>query len=284
MQPGAENKKKYLDGLELMRRPVLPLVRLFFLLYLTGPFQTAAELIDELNEELETGGVTYPDPKTALAPYLDELAGLEILKKGGRPDPVFSEQDEPLDPMEALETLVCHRVLVRELETVNSLLCHPCGCSLCCTGPDAGMEQEFFGIPLAEEETELFGLEVEDTPESRATDPYSGDEYAPGGVPFYRQGAGIHRFRTGFSLILPKGERCPNLDSGGGCAIYPDRPEVCRRPQIFSYLIEESGEKKTARGKLLAVTDCPYVRDLEEEIAAYAASCGLELVLRQNKG
>ncbi len=279
-----DRKRKYSAGLALMQRPVLPLVRLFLLLYLTGPFRTAAELAGELNGEVETGGVTYPAPREALAPYLDELAGFEILKQGGRPGPVFDEGGEPLDPMEALEHLVCHRVLVRELETVNSLLCRPCGCSLCCTGPDAKMRQEFFGIPLAEEETALFPLAMTDTPESRAADPYSGDEYAPGGVPFYRQGAGIHRFRTGFSLILPRGERCPNLDANGGCAIYPDRPEVCRRPQIFSYLIEETEGEKIARNKLLAVTDCPYVRDLEEEIAAYAASCGLELVLRRNKG
>ena len=37
------------------------------------------------------------------------------------------------------------------------------------------------------------------------------------------------------------------------------------------------------RETLLAVIDCPYVQTLQEEIAAYAAACELELVLRENK-
>jgi hypothetical protein len=37
------------------------------------------------------------------------------------------------------------------------------------------------------------------------------------------------------------------------------------------------------RRSLLAITDCPYVRDLRDEIAGYAAACELHLVLKQNK-
>ena len=67
--------------------------------------------------------------------------------------------------------------------------------------------------------------------------------------------------------------------------MYLIRPQVCRRPQIFSYILENTDQtdQYRLRGSLLAVTDCPYVQVLQEEIAAYAAACELELVLKGNK-
>lgn len=84
---------------------------------------------------------------------------------------------------------------------------------------------------------------------------------------------------------------CPNLESQTGrCTVYIDRPKVCRRPQIFSYILEpvtgEDGEiiAQRLRRTLLAIIDCPYVEVLQEEIAAYAAACELNLVIKRNKG
>ena len=42
-------------------------------------------------------------------------------------------------------------------------------------------------------------------------------------------------------------------------------------------------DRQVLRQSLLAVVDCPYVRQLQEEIAAYAAACELEMVFRHNK-
>jgi len=275
-------KKKYQKGIELLARPVLPLVRLVTLLYLTGPFSSLDELLPQLNEEIDTGSAVYPDPAAALAPYSESLEMIERLKNGPPLElGVEDEQGNQLDPMETIELVLGQEIVGRELEEINSLLCGPCGCSLCCRGPEEEMNQEFFEIPLADGECGLFDLELIDTPVSRAATPDS--EYSPDDVPFYRHPAAIYYFQNGPSLILPKGASCPNLNSSGGCLIYPERPSVCRKPQIFAYLIEKDGGKMLARKKILAVVDCPYVRELEEEIAAYAASCGLELVLRRNK-
>ncbi len=70
------------------------------------------------------------------------------------------------------------------------------------------------------------------------------------------------------------------------CRIYPQRPKVCRRPQIFPYVVEPSAEEHqilVLRNSLLAVVDCPYVSLLQEEISAYGAACELDVIFRQNK-
>ena len=96
-------------------------------------------------------------------------------------------------------------------------------------------------------------------------------------------------------MILPKDTQCPTLDiSTGCCRIYPHRPEVCRRPQIFSYVLEHAPDLDIEydgrvlptyikQNKLLAVWDCPYVKILKDEIAQYAEICGLEPIFRENK-
>ncbi len=76
--------------------------------------------------------------------------------------------------------------------------------------------------------------------------------------------------------------------------MYRDRPGVCRKPQIFSYVLEEiqaavgdTGKAPipafTAQKKILAVWDCPYVQELRDEIGAYAQICDLEPVFKTNK-
>ena len=88
---------------------------------------------------------------------------------------------------------------------------------------------------------------------------------------------------------MPKSSHCPNLEAEQGrCLIYANRPEVCRRPQIFPYILEKetgSGPQPVyrLRNSLLAVVDCPYVSMLKDEIAAYGAACELDVIFTRNK-
>ena len=153
------------------------------------------------------------------------------------------------------------------------------------------MDQCYFEIPLAEAETDLFAVEQVDTGLSR---PVLLDD-----VPALRHDERIFYDRDtplvlrwlqgAASLLLPRATACPNLASSGRCRVYADRPQVCRRPQIFAYVLEPVDGPAVGhpafrlRQSLLAVVDCPYVELLRDEIAAYAAACELELVLRRNK-
>lgn len=288
------DKKELQPGAALLARPLLPLVRLLLMLYLSGPFSRIDEVLAQLHEPLETAGIRYPEPDRLLAPHRDILLNFEKLKNPAAIPTVLDEARQPLALLEALEYLVCHAVLNRELEVINSLLCAPCGCTLCCTGPDPGMAQEFFEIPLTPTEISLFDLPLIDTPASGSTDSTAEPPLLHQGREFYRTGPALYHWRQGWSLILPQAGRCPRLDHRGGCGIYLQRPKVCRLPQIFSYLLEEqppttgaAGEAAPvylARHKLLAVWDCPYVQILQHEIGRFAETSGLEPIFRQNKG
>ncbi len=279
------------QGLDLLATPVLPLVSMVQFLFLTGPFATVAEVVDELPEPIETGHAVYAQPRRQLGRYLELLLPLEALKKG-EPPPcrVVDDRGAAMDGMTATTSLVLQRVLAAELEEINSVLCAPCGCTLCCTGPDDGMAQEFFEIPLRERETALFDVRRHESPELARRRAMDEEPALVDGHPFYRTAdSGLFRWRTGWSLILPRKSRCPNLESSGRCRVYPDRPVVCRRPQIFPYVLEpledDTGGNGTQRlrSALLAVVDCPYVQALRDEIAAYGAACELEVIFRQNK-
>lgn len=304
-------------GMALLGRPLLPLIRLLPLLYLAGPFARISELLAELNEPITTAGIDYPQPSAALAPYLDLLNALEELKpppgpgptaetepmagsqagEQGPVPPVLTEDGRTLSGLEALECRICQAVLERELETINSLLCAPCRCDLCCIGPEPDMSQDFFEIPLIQDEVRLFPLPQFDTAQSRQMTSAGEPPLLRDDRPFYQTPAALYHWRQGWSLILPPGSRCPQLAADGACRIYPKRPQVCRRPQVFAYLLakqEASAPTSTAddaptttpliaHHKLLAVWDCPYVQVLQEEIAAYAQACGLEPIFRRNK-
>lgn len=274
-------------GLELLRRPILPLVRLLPLLYLTGPFSSMEELLEQLKEPIETGGVTYPNPDRLLEPHLETLRLFTRLKgeadTNGLPE-ILDERGGKLSGIEALELMVCQSIMEAELESINSLLCSPCRCSLCCTGPTPEMKQEFFEIPLQKEERGLFELKEVNTPRSRRSN--SGDEppLTVDHTPFYTAPPALYHWQSGWSMILPRAASCPQLNRTGGCKIYPQRPRVCRRPQIFAYLLEEENPKTLrAPNKVLAVWECPYVRALKDEIIHYATTSGVEPVFRTNK-
>ncbi len=286
------NNTKYEQGLRLLGQPVLPLVSMVQFFLLTGPYDTAEAVLAELPEPIETEHAVYQKPKDLLEQYLPLLKLFEQVKKSTLSTfPTVNVQGEAVDEITAGTTWILQKILTAELEKINSLLCAPCKCTLCCVGPEKEMEQEFFEIPLTPYETRQFGINTFDNEESRQHNPMDEMPYFTGDIPFYLQAepALIH-WKKGWSLILPKYSNCPNLvPENGRCNVYIDRPDVCRRPQIFPYIIEplelnERGEQIfRIRHSLLAITDCPYVEELKEEISTYAAASELELIFSQNK-
>lgn len=287
--------KQFQKGIALLKHPLLPLVRIIQLLYLTGPFDEVEQILNELNEPIDTEGVHYDNPGPLLRPLLPILKKIEALKTHRAQSCIILDEDlAALDLFEAVDLQVTQQILEMELERINSLLCGPCGCTLCCTGPDAGMEQRFFEIPLDEQEKELFSLTQVDSQTSRQSNPQDEDPLQVDNRPFYESPPALYHWHSGWSLILPTDTACPNLDSAtGGCTIYPRRPQVCRKPQIFPYALERSPEHDQseegtlpafiARRKILAIWDCPYVRELKDLIANYAELCGMEPIFKQNK-
>ena len=276
-------------GLALLKTPVLPLARLVQILFVTGPFSSVADVIAELNEPIETNASRYDDPQAVLMPYLDILEEYQRLKSHEPlPCNILEADRSPVDFMESVDLWTSHEILRRELETINSLLCAPCGCTLCCIGPDDSDQQSFFEIPLSKKESDLFALQRFDTPEIRQLTANSNTIFTIEGKSFFDNEPAIYNWQSGWSMILPKGSSCPKLLDNGRCTIYSDRPDVCRRPQIFSYILEESTTAEqestcTAQRKILAIWDCPYVKQFKNEIATYAEICDLEPVFKENK-
>ncbi|MBM9536788.1 YkgJ family cysteine cluster protein [Desulfobulbus alkaliphilus] len=284
-------KEALAAGVGLLHKPVLPLVGIVQFLYLTGAFASVEEVIDQLPQPIETGYTVYEDAAADLALYIDLMQPLARLK-AGQPlhEQVVDSEDRPVDAMTAATALVAQRILTRELEQINSLLCGPCHCTLCCIGPEAGMGQSYFEIPLQPGEIDTFALGRIDTPISKSLRVDDEPSLQVGGAAFYdRPDPVLIHWSHGWSLILPRESRCPNLEDAGICRIYPLRPQVCRRPQIFPYMVEpvpapdRENPVFRLRQALLAVVDCPYVEQLRDEIAAYAASCALDMIFRRNK-
>ncbi len=284
-------------GVKLLGRPALPLVGIAQFLYLSGPFKTFPSLLDHLKKPVYIDGLTYRKPDELLGSMLPSLRYFEALKKPARLAEIpriVTPDKTPLNPIKTVEAWVRHQVLNQELETINSKLCTPSRCTLCCTGPedrpDGRAVREFFEIPLAESELPGFPLDRVDNDQSRSMGANDEPPLTRAGNPFYRTGPALYHWKKGWSLILPRGASCPRLDPESGlCRIYPQRPAVCRKPQIFSYIIEEAEESEKQnplyilRNKILAVWDCPHVRELRREISAYAVRCGLEPVFMENK-
>ncbi len=284
-------------GIDRLAVPILPLVRLAAMLYLTGPFARLTDVLTELIEPLETGGLRYEDPARALTGYLEAMAPYERFKHLQEPSRIILSADlAALDQFEALDAWVAQNVLTQELEEINSLLCGPCACRLCCIGPEETMAQDFFEIPLQKSETAFFPLASIDQEVSRSTSSEATPPLEYGGQPFYenKEPLLVH-WQKGWTMVLPRHASCPNLDmASGGCIIYPDRPDVCRRPQIFSYVLERlpdydqeyEGRMLPAfsrQDKLLAIWDCPYVKEFQDQIGIYAQLCGMEPVFKENK-
>ncbi len=280
-------KEDFTEGFRLLKQPVLPLVGMVQFFYGTGDFATVAEIIAEIPEPVETGYALYERPRQLLNRYLGHLRLLEEGRAGKKlPMRIVDEAGNELDEQSSRMYLINQSILEDELAAINSLLCAPCECSLCCVGPEAGMEQEFFEIPLLDREVDLFSLDRHDSSESRRRLAMDEEELQINGRSFYDSTAAkMVNWQNGWSMILPTASSCPALGNSGRCRVYAERPRVCRRPQIFSYILEETSRKGEymLRNALLAVVDCPYVQCLREEIGAYAAACELDLVLKENK-
>ena len=305
----AEDDKIFRQGVSRLKKPVLPLVNMVQFLYLTGPFATIEEVLSRLAKPVELEGVLYEKPRqmlTEYAPFLNEFEVIKGKKKLSAALPfIVNEKDEPLAKRQALELWIKQQILSRELENINSMLCGPCGCVLCCTGPNSEfdaasgfkgtMKQEFFEIPLADNEVDLFAPERVDTEDSRTKTAQSDPPLQLDKAPFYKHEMALYHWKNGWSLILPGGSVCPQLSKDTKrCLVYAKRPGVCRKPQIFAYVLEKTPEtaKRSdgklipvymARNKVLAVWDCPYVRRFQDEIGAYAEMSGLEPIFKKSK-
>ncbi len=286
-------KEDLQDGITLLKQPVLPLVFMVQFMYqLSGPGTKVEDIIAEMTEPIETASTVYATPDKALRPYLDQLQLLEKMQSDELRFEVVDASGQPVDAATAWTALINQRIMEAELEQINSLLCAPCHCRLCCVGPEKDMEQEFFEIPLQAEEIELFALQPRhDTASTRCHSALDESCLLIDGHPFYQavHQAGspeLFHWQNGWSMILPKESSCPALEQSGRCSVYSERPQVCRRPQIFSYIVEplEQNRKYMMRNSLLAVSDCLYVQFVKEEINAYAAACELELLVKANKG
>lgn len=288
----------------MLESPAWPLCNMAIMLFLTGPYSDFSQLIGDMPEDIDIASITYPDPAKILTKHMDLLNIFETFKppgsdetsdtRGKKPSGcargqqeqirVFSDSGKELEPFEAISAMTKQGILDRELGMLNSFLCGPCGCTLCCTGPEQDAEQDFFEIPLSSAETALFDLPVIDSEKSRKTDPYSADPLLIHGKPFYYSNPAMYRWHTGWSMILTRNSSCPALSTDGSCTVYQSRPLVCRKPQIFAYVLEKAGNPDyTLRNNLLAVWDCPYVRHLEDEITRYAALNETGLIFRGNK-
>ena len=305
----SENNLQTHEGLDRLKQPVLPLANMVEFLYLTGPFKRISEVLSRLSEPVDLAGAHFENPREKLLPYEIFLQELEILKgekKLSEPLPfIVDEKQNPLPKRQALMLWIRQQILSRELEAINSILCGPCGCVLCCTGPNSEfdvlsgfqgrMKREFFEIPLEDSETGIFTLPRIDTEESRQLTAHSAAALKFGEVPFYKKEAALYHWQNGWSLILPEGSACPRLEKDTRrCMVYEKRPAVCRKPQIFPYVLENTGDNAKrsdgvlipvfmARNMILAVWDCPYVRKHRDAIGAYAEMSGLKPIFKKSK-
>lgn len=269
-------------ALELLGHPSWPLCRLTLLVFVTGGFSTLREVLDELNGPIDIGECTYLDPQKTISPHIESLnlAASTILERSNeKHTAVFDLDGNPCDLLESAILIAQQQVIEKELEQINSILCAPCSCTLCCTGPGSDDLQDYFEIPLSSNEVSLFNIKRIENERTISTTACEAEKRWP----FYSHAPAIFHWSNGWSLILPKDSVCPNLTMEGKCKIYGKRPYVCRKPQIFCYVVEKQKEMLVKQEKILAVTDCPYVKDLKEEIANYGRLCGLEVVFSRNK-
>ncbi len=274
------------------------------LLYLTGPYKRIEELLPDMPDELEVASITYHTPAKILTNFLKFLKIFETIKhpelqdnkeknlfsnsKGNKnnalADITVMTNGEEADPFDAATARAKHNIIDTELESINSLLCTPCKCTLCCTGPSKNAKQDFFEIPLSSDEAKLFKLPVHDSDESKKTDAYAENSLKINGKPFYSLPPALYHWKNGWSMILTRESSCPALSSKGACTIYSSRPRVCRKPQVFAAILEhQQADTYTFKNSLVAVWDCPYVRELKQLITDYAAHNETDIIFRENK-
>lgn len=297
-------------GVELLKRPLVPLTFLLCRLFMATRLPTIQAAVNKLKENITLDGITYDSPQGILQDYLDIFEPLERFKKGECKSArrlVVDGNKNVLDPVAGMILEIKQELITRELEQVNSALCGQYQCIICCRGPLKEEENFFFELPLTNEEAPLFNLPLIDDSGSRKTHAFADPPYKIGDQPFYMRDSALYRWRDKWGLVLVKDSFCPNLiNEDGRCRIYEKRPRVCRLPQIFPLALEtiydpQVTEEIAAQNsvsfpeltdkvhyyvvqeKILAVWDCPYVRDYKQEIIKFAEVSSLEPVFRQNK-
>ena len=284
-----KNKDRYTLGRRMLQTPVRPLLSILEFIYITGGFSSIKEVMDQLPDSIETATAVYDNPAKQMQHFLPELTLFQQARTERPSVLIVDTNDQILDAQSTASFLLAQSVLEKELESINSLLCGVHQCTLCCTGPSKDMQNEFFEIPLGQEELIHFQLPLLDTLQTAKQ--LANEEPRPlfQGHFFYAHPSPLLAdWQNGWSMILPRQTACPHLGKGKRCEIYVQRPQVCRRPQIFPYVLEPlpSRESKPCfriRNSLLAVMDCPYVQDLQEDIGLYAAASELELFFSNNK-
>lgn len=298
------------SGIELLKRPLVPLTFLVSGLFLTTKLPTIDEAIGKLKKDITLDGIFYNDPEAILKNYKDVFEPYERFKKKGlktRGRLIIDSDRKPLDIFAGTILEIKQEMIRRELGYINCALCGEYHCTICCQGPLEEEKNLFFELPLAEEEASLFALPRIDTTLTRSTNAFAEPPFMLDDQPFYMMDPALYRWCQGWSLILTRGFLCPNLGKESGrCLIYEKRPEVCRLPQIFPVVLEkvfdpenvqqiasengvnisdltEKDHYYVAQEKILAVWDCPYVQEYQDEIMRFAELSSLELVFRMNK-
>lgn len=301
---------KQSTGVELLKRPLVPLTFLLCRLFMATGLPTVQAAVDKLKENIVLDGITYDSPQSILQDYLDIFEPMERFKKGEYKSArrlIVDGNKNVLDPVAGMILEIKQELVARELERINSALCGQYHCIICCRGPVHEEENFFFELPLREEEVQLFHLPLIDNSDSRNTHAFADSPYKIENEPFYMRGPALYRWQEKWGLVLTKESSCPNLiDQNGRCRIYEKRPDVCRLPQIFPLVLErvydpgvteeiagrnsvlfaelkDKDHYYVVREKILAVWDCPYVREYKEDIIRYAEVSSLEPVFRQNK-
>jgi Fe-S-cluster containining protein len=298
------------SGIELLKRPLVPLTFLVSGLFLTTNLPGIAATVVKLKENITLDGVFYDNPQAILKDYLDVFEPYERFKRGElktRERLIVDLDHKPLDILPGAILEIKQELLGRELGHINSVFCGQYHCTICCQGPLEEEENSFFELPLTEEEVSVFPLPSIDTTLTRGTTAYAEPPLMRNNQPFYKTGPALYRWRQGWGLILTRGSFCPNLNRDTGrCLIYEKRPEVCRWPQIFPMVLEKVFDPEGVQGiasangvsiddltdknhyyvsqeKILAVWDCPYVQEYKDEIIRFAELSSLDPVFRRNK-
>jgi hypothetical protein len=285
-----ENNTRDAEGLDLLKQPVLPLVNMVEFLYLTGPFKKIKEVLSRMTKPVELEGVQFENPQQMLRPYETVLQEFEVIKGEKKLSAslpfIVDEKQNPLAKRGALELWIKQQVLSQELEKINSSLCGPCGCVLCCTGPNSEfdtlsgfkgeMRQEFFEIPLGDSEVDIFTLSRIDTEDSRKLTAQSEPSLQLDQIPFYKHETALYHWQNGWSLILPQGSICPRLSRDTPYVLEKTADTAKRNDGVLIPVY-------MAWNKVLAVWDCPYVRKYQDEIGGYAEMSGLVPIFKKSK-
>ncbi len=120
-------------GLRYLRHPVRPLLSIVEFILHTGGFAGVQEVLALLPENIETETAHYNNARQYLQPYIKEL---ERFHSGNSDEDaarpvVFDADGDPMDHLAAQSALLTQKILEKELEQINSLLCGAHTCTPC---------------------------------------------------------------------------------------------------------------------------------------------------------